>query len=284
MDPEEHKEVEREVECSIRPTVNSGTFSIESILKSGAFRCGPPQPEFPPLSGFRHGMVENVVKREQEEVREELQMSTATGMSVETANCQDDSEDEDGLNDDRKKRPRTAFTAAQIKALESEFEKNKYLSVSKRMQLSKQLKLTETQIKIWFQNRRTKWKRKYTNDLELVAQQYYSTLGVLAPRPMFLGDRLWLFGPNGTGVPLPPAQVPPMNPLTQMHQHGPHPSLPMPNLNPFHAHLLQGDRPLPPLLSSRNSPPCSPPPYVTFQSSPQMTSPPSGPMRDHSPL
>ena len=44
----------------------------------------------------------------------------------------------------------------------------RYLSVSKRMQLSKQLRLTETQIKIWFQNRRTKWKRKYTNDLEQV--------------------------------------------------------------------------------------------------------------------
>ena len=51
-------------------------------------------------------------------------------------------------NEDRKKRPRTAFTAAQIKALENEFEKNKYLSVSKRMQLSKQLKLTETQVHI----------------------------------------------------------------------------------------------------------------------------------------
>ena len=32
------------------------------------------------------------------------------------------------------------------KALETEFEKNKYLSVSKRLQLSKQLKLTETQV------------------------------------------------------------------------------------------------------------------------------------------
>ena len=60
------------------------------------------------------------------------------------------SEDEDGLGDDRKKRPRTAFTAAQIKALECEFEKNKYLSVSKRMQLSKQLKLTETQVSLGF--------------------------------------------------------------------------------------------------------------------------------------
>ena len=52
-------------------------------------------------------------------------------------------------------------------------------------------KLFIFQIKIWFQNRRTKWKRKYTNDLELVAQNYYSTLGILAPRPMFIGDRLW---------------------------------------------------------------------------------------------
>lgn len=93
--------------------------------------------------------------------------------------------------DDRKKRPRTAFTASQIKSLEAEFEKNKYLSVAKRLQLSKSLKLTETQIKIWFQNRRTKWKRKYTNDVELLAQQYYSSMGIMAPRPIFIGDRLW---------------------------------------------------------------------------------------------
>lgn len=48
--------------------------------------------------------------------------------------------------DDRKKRPRTAFTASQIKSLEAEFERNKYLSVAKRCQLSKSLKLTETQV------------------------------------------------------------------------------------------------------------------------------------------
>ncbi|XP_015596658.1 homeobox protein slou isoform X2 [Cephus cinctus] len=94
-------------------------------------------------------------------------------------------------DDERKKRPRTAFTATQIKSLEAEFERNKYLSVAKRLQLSKTLKLTETQIKIWFQNRRTKWKRKYTNDVELLAQQYYSSLGIPAPRPIFVGDRLW---------------------------------------------------------------------------------------------
>ncbi|CAH1988965.1 unnamed protein product [Acanthoscelides obtectus] len=117
-------------------------------------------------------------------------------------------------DEERKKRPRTAFTAAQIKSLEAEFERNKYLSVAKRCQLSKQLKLTETQIKIWFQNRRTKWKRKYTNDIELLAQQYYSSMGILTPRPIFLGDRLWFFNYPGqpglsTAPPIMPNMLPP---------------------------------------------------------------------------
>ncbi|XP_049699111.2 homeobox protein ceh-19 [Helicoverpa armigera] len=97
----------------------------------------------------------------------------------------------------RGKRARTAFSAQQIKSLEAEFEKNRYLSVAARGRLARQLRLTETQIKIWFQNRRTKWKRKYTNDIELLAQQYYSSLGIVSPRPMFVGDRLWIFNyPN----------------------------------------------------------------------------------------
>lgn len=126
-------------------------------------------------------------------------------------------------DDERKKRPRTAFTAAQIKSLEAEFERNKYLSVAKRLQLSKNLKLTETQIKIWFQNRRTKWKRKYTNDVELLAQQYYSSLGIPAPRPIFVGDRLWFFNYPGQPQPgvslipqhLTPLPLPPALPIVQ---------------------------------------------------------------------
>ncbi|CAL1685766.1 unnamed protein product [Lasius platythorax] len=126
-------------------------------------------------------------------------------------------------DDERKKRPRTAFTAAQIKSLEAEFERNKYLSVAKRLQLSKNLKLTETQIKIWFQNRRTKWKRKYTNDVEILAQQYYSSLGIPAPRPIFVGDRLWFFNYPGQPQPgvslipqhLTPLSLPPALPIVQ---------------------------------------------------------------------
>lgn len=88
---------------------------------------------------------------------------------------------------DLKKRPRTAFTNEQIKVLESEFQKSKYLSVVRRMELSKSLSLTETQIKIWFQNRRTKWKRKLASETEyvLAAQGYLVPSHPVYQRPKY---------------------------------------------------------------------------------------------------
>lgn len=46
---------------------------------------------------------------------------------------------------------------------------------------------------------RTKWKRKYTSDLEVLAQQYYNSMGIHSARPIFVGDRLWLFN-NGQQI------------------------------------------------------------------------------------
>eukprot|EP00058_Branchiostoma_floridae_P025387 XP_002610877.1 hypothetical protein BRAFLDRAFT_94870 [Branchiostoma floridae] len=57
------------------------------------------------------------------------------------------------------KRIRTAFTPSQLLRLEHAFEKNHYVVGQERKHLAQSLSLTETQVKVWFQNRRTKYKR-----------------------------------------------------------------------------------------------------------------------------
>lgn len=60
----------------------------------------------------------------------------------------------------KKKKARTTFTGRQIFELEKQFEQKKYLSSAERAEMATLLNVTETQVKIWFQNRRTKWKKQ----------------------------------------------------------------------------------------------------------------------------
>ncbi|XP_067618827.1 homeotic protein empty spiracles [Eurosta solidaginis] len=62
------------------------------------------------------------------------------------------------------KRIRTAFSPSQLLKLEHAFESNQYVVGAERKALAQSLNLSETQVKVWFQNRRTKHKRIQQED------------------------------------------------------------------------------------------------------------------------
>ena len=91
----------------------------------------------------------------------------------------DDDDGEDGdSNLSNSKRPRTAFSSSQLSRLKHEFDKCKYLTGEKRQYLANELRLNESQIKIWFQNKRAKIKKssgvRNKLALQLMAQGLYN--------------------------------------------------------------------------------------------------------------
>uniref|UniRef100_A0A2K5VM78 NK2 homeobox 3 n=1 Tax=Macaca fascicularis TaxID=9541 RepID=A0A2K5VM78_MACFA len=124
-------------------------------------------------------------EEEPEVVRDRSQKSCQLKKSLEAAGDCKAAEESERPKPRSRRKPRVLFSQAQVFELERRFKQQRYLSAPEREHLASSLKLTSTQVKIWFQNRRYKCKRQ--------RQDKSLELGAHAPRrrPAAWRSRCW---------------------------------------------------------------------------------------------
>ena len=134
--------------AQIKPPVKASSlkFSIDSILGTDTSSPAPSEIE---TQEYAPQVYESHLDDYVSTAASKKRKSRANGKTtLVNASCSNDS-----------KRIRTIFTQEQLDKLEVEFNRQQYMVGSERSYLASSLNLTESQVKIWFQNRRIKWRK-----------------------------------------------------------------------------------------------------------------------------
>ncbi|KAM6333725.1 homeobox protein DLX-4 [Alca torda] len=102
------------------------------------------------------------------------------------------------------RKPRTIYSSLQLQALNQRFQQTQYLALPERAELAAQLGLTQTQVKIWFQNKRSKYKKIMKQGSSAPDGEHLHTAASLSPCSPSVPP-LWDIPMPGKGPPLAPS-------------------------------------------------------------------------------
>ena len=168
---------------------------IGSTLATGPIQLTttPPSSAFSASSSLSSSLSPSSSLSSIDSQRQSSESSTSRPSESLKRSLKSDDEDEDEDDEDGKsgvtgreasRRRRTAFNSEQLLELEREFQSKKYLSLPERAHLAHNLKLSESQVKIWFQNRRAKWKRVKSQRLGTVSTSQTTGHKIHVPIPV----------------------------------------------------------------------------------------------------
>ncbi|XP_034059710.1 homeobox protein Nkx-2.3 [Gymnodraco acuticeps] len=130
-----------------------------------------------PESGLPGEMFDSPAQKHSAELRLETELEDQDSKSCGAlrGECEDPDSEKPATKQQRTRRkPRVLFSQTQVFELERRFKQQRYLSAPEREHLASSLKLTSTQVKIWFQNRRYKCKRqRQDKSLEMAGHHHH---------------------------------------------------------------------------------------------------------------